>query len=301
LTRPTVQIKAANQITALRRHLDGVLPRLKSFPGIVGITLNGGLSRGYGDHLSEVDVTLYLTPESFKMWQNGKTPIALGITVIDGQLYDIKAANYAAEREREWEEVALWDASYAEILYDPEKLVQELLAEKLAVDLDPGRAEALLMRCWWHFELAGEIWIQRGDALQGHLMLNQALIPLVEALFVANGERIPHEKWLLHMSRSLAWKPEAWERRLGSAMSTADLTLRSVRAAGSDQRIVARGGWADHREVLSTSAAARDAENGVRAFETIGRRGQHERGGMAGSNGRGRSQYRSISSPDQAG
>ena len=230
MTRPYVQINASNQIVALRQHLQTLLPRFISFPGVLGITLNGGLSRGYGDHLSEIDVTFYLTPETFAAWHSGKSPLALGITVIDGQLYDIKVVDYIAECERDWEEVALWDASYAETLYDPDNLVQELFAQKLGADPDPGRAEALLMRCWWYFELAGEIWIHREDALQGHHMFNQAVTALVEALFVANGETIPHEKWLLHMSRSLAWRPVNWERRLSAGMSTGDLSVESLRA-----------------------------------------------------------------------
>jgi hypothetical protein len=230
VTRPYVQIEAANQITPLRRHLQEMLPRFAAFEGVVGLTLNGGLSRGYGDHLSEIDVTFFLTPEAARRWQTGRTPIAVGITVLSGQLYDIKFVDHVAERERAWEDVTLWDASYAEILYDPQSLIQALFDEKLADGPDPGAAEGLLMSCWWYFELAGGIWIHRRDALQGHLMLNQAVIPLVQALFVANREYIPHDKWLLHLSRSLEWRPTDWEGRLGAAMSPGDLTIESLSA-----------------------------------------------------------------------
>ncbi len=195
----------------------------------MGLTLNGGLSRGYGDHLSEIDVTFYLTPEAFESWRSSKAPGAVGITVLNGQLYDIKYVSYVAERERTWDGVSLWDASYAEVLYDPEDIIHDLLAGKLAGAPDLAIAEGLLMRCWWYFELAGEIWIHRGDVLQGHHMFNQAVIALVEALFVANGEYIPHEKWLLHLSRSLEWRPAEWESRLRAAMSTGDFTVDSLR------------------------------------------------------------------------
>ncbi len=132
MTRPYVQIKSTNELHALRGHLDAMLPRFTSFEGVVGLTLNGGMSRGYADRLSEVNVTFFLDPDAFQQWQRSKTPIALGITVLEGQLYDIKIVDYAAERERVWDPVTLWDASYAEILYDPDGRLHDLYVEKLA-------------------------------------------------------------------------------------------------------------------------------------------------------------------------
>jgi hypothetical protein len=243
VSRPRVQIDAPNQIADLRQHLEGQLPRFIAFEGVVGLTLNGGMSRGYADHLSEIDVTFYLTPEAYAAWQSGGAPIAQGITVLEGQLYDVKCVSYPTERDRTWESVALWDASYAEILYDPDGLLHAMFDEKLASRPDPcaGPVEGLLMGCWWYFELAGTIWIERGDALQGHHMLSQAVTPLVQALFVANREYIPHEKWLLHMSCSLAWVPADWERRLRAAMDTGDFT----RASLVSRQAVIRALWED--------------------------------------------------------
>jgi len=241
MTRPYVQIDAPNLITALRQHLDDVLPCFTAIEGVVGLTLNGGLARGYADHLSEIDVTVFLTAGAFKALQTRKASIAAGITVLNGQLYDVKYVDYCAERDRGWEGVTLWDASYAEILHDPQGLIQELFSEKLGDGPNLGAAEGLLMSCWWHYELAGEIWIHRRDVLQGHHMFNQAVIPLVQALFLANGEYVPHEKWLVHMSRSLEWRPVDWEKRLCAALCTSDLTLASLRA----RQNAIRGLWED--------------------------------------------------------
>ena len=228
MIRPYVKIRATNELDSLRAHLDAMLPRFTRLDGVVGLTLNGGMSRDYADHLSEVDVTFFLEPDTFQQWQRGKTPIALGITMLGGRLYDIKVVDYAAERERVWDPVTLWDASYAEILHDPDGRLHDLYAEKLGNAPDIDAVEGLLMSCWWYYELAGEIWIHREDPLQGHHMLNQAIDRLVQALFAANREHIPHEKWLLHLSRTLAWRPQQWEARLGAAMSTGDMTVASV-------------------------------------------------------------------------
>lgn len=215
--RPVVQVQRSNQSAALRGHLMAQLPRLQALPGVIGITLNGGLSRGYGDHLSEIDVTLYLTSSTYAAWQRKQSPIAMGITVFDGQLYDVKLADYDAELAAQWSSDACWDASYAEILYDPNGQIAQLYGAQLAIPPLPEEGQGLMMNCWWHFQLAGDIWLHRGDALQGHYMMNQAVVALTKALFVANREWIPHEKWLFHMSRSLAWQPPAWNERLEEA------------------------------------------------------------------------------------
>ena len=230
MNRPYVQIESENKNAALRRHLKKMLPEFKALPGVVGVTLNGGLSRGYVDHLSEIDVTIYLTSEAFMDWQSSKPPISVGITRLAGQLYDIKYVDFSAEKARDWDDTELWDASYAEILFDPEDLLHSVFAEKLAERPEPSKAENLLMSCWWYFRLSGDIWIHRGDVLQGHYIFNQAVTKLVQALFVANQEYIPHEKWLLHLSRSLRWMPENWEEHLNAAMSTGDLTIESLKS-----------------------------------------------------------------------
>ena len=230
MSRPIVQIEGENLADELRRHLAGQLPKFQAIPGVAGITLNGGLSRGYADALSEIDVTLYLDSATYAAWQAVQSPLALGIVVIDGQLYDIKAVDLAHERQRDWESDARWDGSYAEILFDPSGDLQALLAEKLGRRPTADDAAGHMMQCWWYYRLAGDIWIRRNDAVQGHAMLNQAAVALVKAIFCANGEYVPHEKWLFHMSRSLAWTPDAWPARLAALLSTGDLSIDSLAA-----------------------------------------------------------------------
>ena len=64
--------------------------------------------------------------------------------------------------------------------------------------------------------------------MQGHYVFNNAIKPLVSALFIVNREYIPHDKWLIHMSRSLAWKPDSWEKDLQGALNTGDFSVRSL-------------------------------------------------------------------------
>ena len=49
MNRPQVQIESENKNATLRRHLEKMLPEFEALPGAVGLTLNGGLSRGYAE------------------------------------------------------------------------------------------------------------------------------------------------------------------------------------------------------------------------------------------------------------
>lgn len=226
--RPYVQIQADNKVNELTSHLKRELEFFQKIDGVIGITLNGGMARGYADHLSEIDITLYLDSHQFNKVELGKAPITIGITKIKDVLYDIKVLDYNMENNRSWNDVDLWDNSYAKILYDPYGKVKNLFRDKLSKTITIDRVESILFDCWWHFKLAGDIWIYRDDALQGHMLLNKAVVALVKALFIINKEYIPHEKWLIHMSRTLNWLPNDWETKLNSAMSTGDLTIESL-------------------------------------------------------------------------
>lgn len=226
--RPMVALKTENRINEYMTALQGKLKDFEVLEGVHGITLNGGMSRGYVDHLSEIDIVIYLEEDAYNEWSNGKSPVATGITKFDNYLYDIKLASLKEEKSRVWDNIALWDLSYAKILYDPCGEIKKLIEDKHSRKPKALEAEGLLFSCWWYFRLAGDIWIHRGDAAQGHYMLNQAVTKLIEALFKANGEYIPHEKWIIHFSRTLAWRPEGWEQRLLTSMNTGDFSIESL-------------------------------------------------------------------------
>lgn len=228
MSRPYVTISINNQIHELLDHLESVIPKFKSLPGVIGITLNGGLSRGFADHLSEIDITFYLECESFKTWQTKKAPIPLGIVKLDNMLYDIKIIKFEGEYNRKYCDIELWDLSYAKILFDPDNKISELFKKKLSTRPDVSEAVNLLWESYWNFKLAGDIWINRGDALQGHFMLNESIKPLIKALFFVNKEHIPHEKWITHMSYTLNWTPNNWKERLIEAMNTENFTVEGL-------------------------------------------------------------------------
>lgn len=225
--RPFVQLTSENNIDSLLHRLQQSLHHFL-VEGVIGILLDGGLSRGYGDCLSEIDLLVYLDAPHFQAYQNNRCPFPLGIAMVDGDLYDIKILDFESEQKKTPDTIALWDLSYAKILYDPRMLLEAFLREKLAQPVSPASANGLMWDAWWHYKLAGDIWIHRGDGAQGHFVFNLAMRPLLSSLFVANGEYIPHDKWLIHMSRSLRWLPRDWNTLLTQAFSTGDFSVQSL-------------------------------------------------------------------------
>lgn len=228
MERPYVNLSSENTAGKLLDALHQSLHRFTALRGVVGIILDGGLSRGYGDYLSEIDLVIYLHEKDFLEYKEGSCPFALGITMIDGYLYDIKLVNFKDAEKEELDPVALWDLSYAKILYDPEGTIGDFIHKKLSVPVDISSAAGLMWSAYWSYKLAGDIWIHRQDTLQGHYIFDSVMKPLISALFIANREYIPHDKWLVHMSRSLLWKPDNWEKQLTGAMSTGDFSLSSL-------------------------------------------------------------------------
>lgn len=228
MKRPYVNLNSQNTIQELLTALNKTLYRFTALNGVIGIILDGGLSRGYGDSLSEIDVIIFLHEKQFLEYKDGTCPFALGISMIDGHLFDIKIVDFEQELKKDYGSVALWDLSYASILYDPEGKIADFIRKKLSNDVEISSAGGLLWDAYWHYKLAGDIWIHRQDSIQGHFVFNNAIKPLISALFIVNKEYIPHDKWLVHMSKSLLWRPNGWEERLMGAMSTGDYSVQSL-------------------------------------------------------------------------
>ncbi|WP_054943318.1 DUF4037 domain-containing protein [Paenibacillus ihuae] len=228
MSRPHVTVTSPNLLDSMQKELHNRLQDFTALDGVCGITLNGGCSRGYADELSEIDLVLYLEDGQHGQWSNGRSPLPLGITKLGEYLYDIKISNLNEEQKKPWDSVALWDLSYARILYDPSGQIARFMSEKLAQRPERMQVEGLMFNCWWHFRLAGDIWLHRGDILQGHAMMNTAATQLIEAVFIANREYVPHAKWLIHLSRTLPWTPAGWEAGLMQIMSTGDCSRESL-------------------------------------------------------------------------
>lgn len=122
----------------------------------------------------------------------------------------------------------LWDMNYAKIIYDPKGMIKTLFDEKLSSKVSINQIGGPLFDAWWHYRLAGDIWIFREDAIQGHLMLNEAVKSILKSLYIVNCEYVPHDKWLVNMLPNLKWIPVDHHTLLNKLFSTGDLSLKSL-------------------------------------------------------------------------
>lgn len=229
MNRNIVNVEKENKLGFYLKHLENQMELFRHIKGVVGITLNGGLSRGYGDHLSEVDLTIYLSQESYEDFNSGELQLKEGICVIEKVLYDIKVVEYNSESERSMSPfVELWDLNFAKVLYDPKGLIKELIDEKLSSKVSIDQIGGPMFDALWHYRLAGDIWIYREDAIQGHMMLNEASKSILKSLYIANHEYVPHDKWLVNMLSNLKWIPADKQILLEKLFKTGDMTLNSL-------------------------------------------------------------------------
>ena len=227
-TRPQPTISSPNRFESLFRQAEELTDRFRSCNGVVGVLLTGGVARGYADHFSELDLAVYLNQHQFEEWTiSGCPPLPEGDSLLDGCHVDIDYLCYEQELEEEWEHIKRWDRSYALILHDPEGLVRDMLAQKVV--LGETEKAALVSR---YFVLYGDYfarvvvpsWVHRGDLPAAHHCVNIALDSLIKAVFLANDELIPFEKWTLNLSYTLAWLPAHWRERTEQALMVKEMS-----------------------------------------------------------------------------
>ncbi len=171
------------------------IEQYKKDKNIIGITLNGGVSRGTGDIYSEIDIYFYLKNKN-------KSTLPPRIKGIGGDIavnevwFEFKVFEFEKEKEREWDLVSRWDANNCKILFERERRISNLLKEKVIFQL--GEKNKLLnefgFKANWCIQLA-EVFEYRKDIKHAHLMINESLGALVDYYFILNGQFVPHYKW----------------------------------------------------------------------------------------------------------
>ena len=232
MTRPRPTISSRNEYDAYFQEACALADRFAEREGVVGVLLTGGIARGYADHFSELDLAIYLTQPHFDDWtRRGLAPFPEGDSWLDGWHVDFDYYCYEDEVESEWEQAKRWDRSYAVVLYDPRGQMRDMLDRKAVL----GREEKqrLISR---HLSLYGDYfciavvpsWLHRGDLLAAHHCLNVALDSLIRAVFLANDELIPFDKWTLNLSYTLPWTPQDWQERVEQAVLVREVSQVEV-------------------------------------------------------------------------
>jgi hypothetical protein len=232
MSRPTPTISSPNEYDAYFRQSQEFADRFAACEGVVGVLLTGGVARGYADRFSELDLAVYLTRHHFDDWtRRGLAPFPEGDSWLDGWHVDFDYFCYEDEVEAEWEHTKRWDRSYAVILHDPQGLMQEMLARKAILTEEEKQrltSHHLILYGEYFCNLVVPSWLHRGDLLAAQHCLNIALDSLIKAVFLANDELIPFDKWTLNLSYTLPWTPQDWQERVEQAVLVREMSQVDV-------------------------------------------------------------------------
>src|SRR5216117_4609733 len=120
MVRPTIRRKNLF-LSYLARARTLTRAWTKSYTGIEAVMLTGGVSRGYADEMSELDLTLFLRPATYRLWiERCQSPLPEGDNLIGSWAVDLYYASIARERNEVWSPLKIWDRSFAAYCTTPE-------------------------------------------------------------------------------------------------------------------------------------------------------------------------------------
>lgn len=228
--RPYGEISSKGKYEEMLEESKKIVNELTNEKGVIGITLCGGLSRGYADELSEIDLIVYLEDDVYNEWIIGMSPIPHSDALWKGNYVDIEFFSFQQEVKESWDLIKKWDASYNVILFDPEKKIEALFKEKdIFTSEEKYRCISICFeKCMYIGDLVIQQWIKRGDPLAANQLINNAISGLIGLVFLANDEYPPYEKWALNYSYSLKWLPKDWNKRISNIILTKELSIKEA-------------------------------------------------------------------------
>src|SRR3989442_8154389 len=154
MVRPTIRRKNLF-LSYLARARTLTRAWTKRYTGIEAVMLTGGVSRGYADEMSELDLTLFLRPATYRLWiERCQSPLPEGDNLIDSWAVDLFYASIARERKEAWSPLKIWDRSFARVLYDPRGRLAALLRGKGGSQLEPWSPPQDAVEAGWYWGIA---------------------------------------------------------------------------------------------------------------------------------------------------
>ena len=235
-----MKLKGRNQIKKFKLIAGTLAAKMAAFEGVVGIVFIGGLTRGFADRYSDVDIIVFLGEKDEDLRKRIRK-IGLDEQKLSGLDVDLEVHFLSDFRNRKWSEMERWDFSQAKIAFDPQGEIRRLFKKKMEVPKHfwikriVVYGEYLKWYCCPPSEGVGtlaETWVDRGDMLSAHYCMNYALDLMVNVLFALNKEFLPPPKWKIGYSSALKWLPPDYSRLVEEAM-----TVKNFSVNGLDRRV----------------------------------------------------------------
>lgn len=234
-------MKGKNRIDTLRKAAEDIIDRLNGNENVTGILYTGGLTRGFADKYSDLDIFVFLSQDSPAFRKQVKS-ISREIEQKHSVETDIEVHVLDSFMEQEWSEYLKWDLSNSKIVFDRDGALSKKLSGNLKLDNELARlriAKDMVYISWYCFPERREIpsmidlWDDRGDAISAHYAVSYAMELIIEILYALNQSHVPAPKWRMHCIHSLDWIPKDFQVIMERAMLIKEISAKEARKRAS--------------------------------------------------------------------
>ncbi len=230
-------LRGKNRIESFTRVADEIVKSISHFSSVEGILYLGGLTRGFVDKYSDLDMMVLF---------NNDDPFAKGFLESlsaqhedrSGLAIDIETYFLDEYLDREWPEYLRWDLSNAVYAFDRQGEVQHRVQRKLHLDDEAWKrklAHPLVYLSWYCCPTAEyipsmvDLWQDRGHHLSVQYSVSYCVELLIQAIYWLNRSYLPAPKWRLFYIRNLRWKPDDIESLLEEALLVKEISDTDAR------------------------------------------------------------------------
>jgi len=190
---------------------------------IVGIVFLGAITRGYFDRFADIDIAIFKK-------QGSQIPLPRKFFKIDDIEVQLWLSDYESEQDNSWDMARRWTYSQGQIYFDPLGKIARLLKEK--VPLKPDEKKWLMMSgltlSEWYINRLTDLWVERGNMISAHHMIDQGLIYFYDMLFGLNDELVADMKWRFYCVGTLDRLPGNFQGRIKEIMTLHSFSLEDL-------------------------------------------------------------------------
>ena len=217
------------------RTAKSIAKRLSEDKRVEGVIFLGGLTRGFADRYSDIDMAVLVRGDDGSLRRSIERmsraeSLRTGFDM-DLEVHSVKG--FSRLERTDWRRREYADA---EVVYDRDGAVARLVSQMVSVP--EGFWVDRIVKDWmylqWYacpekgFKSIAEIWVERGDVESALHCLNYSMDLLLELLFALNRQFTPVPKWRLHHARGLEWKPKGFATALRNLLAVDSMTSAEV-------------------------------------------------------------------------
>jgi len=190
---------------------------------IVGIVFLGAIARGYFDRSADIDIALFKKRAAV-------IPLTANYVKVQGFEIHCHSEIYDPRIKTAWDMAKRWTYSQRQVFYDPKGLIVKML-EKI-VPLKQEERKWLLMSglalSEWYINRLTRLWVERGNMISAHFMIDQGLNYFFDLLFAINNQLVADVKWRYYCVEKLPKLPTNFHERIQEVLLLNSFTVEEI-------------------------------------------------------------------------